>query len=86
MKHCITFGNDYYQPVEELVNEETIIGIGKNCHFENCIIDKDVKIGNNVVIIGKDSMQDLETEHYCVKEGIVIIKKGANILSGTRVE
>lgn len=86
MKHCITFGNDYYQPVEELVHDETIIGIGKNCHFENCIIDKDVKIGNNVVIIGKDSMQDVETEHYCIKEGIVIIKKGANILSGTRVE
>mgnify|MGYP000440739928 CR=1 FL=1 len=85
MKNCITFGNDYYQTLEDSLSETKSIGIGKNCHFENCIIDKDVKIGDNVVIIGRDTMENTETDEYCIKEGIVIIKKGANIMADTKV-
>ncbi|HRC33256.1 MAG TPA: glucose-1-phosphate adenylyltransferase [Bacteroidia bacterium] len=81
MKNCITFGNDFYETLHELTNSEKgfNIGIGRNCHFENCIIDKDVKIGDNVTIIGNINMPDTETESYCIKDGIVIIKKDAQI-------
>ncbi|MBL7926390.1 MAG: glucose-1-phosphate adenylyltransferase [Bacteroidia bacterium] len=85
MKNCIDFGNDFYQSVADLVVEDKFIGIGKNCHFENCIIDKDVRIGDNVVIVGSTEMEDTETETFCIKDGIVIIKKGAYIKTGTRV-
>lgn len=87
LKNCIYFGNDFYQTVAEMTNAKNGIlnGIGQNCHFENCIIDKDVRIGDNVVCIGNSNMADTETEQYCIKDGIIIIKKGAEVLSNTKV-
>jgi glucose-1-phosphate adenylyltransferase len=87
MKNCISFGNDYYETVEEVLAAKgrTLMAIGKNGHFENCIIDKDVRIGDNVIIRGSKNMPDIETEQYCIKEGIVIIKKGAEIPDNTKV-
>ena len=87
MKSCISFGNDYYQSLEEMLatKDRTLISIGKNCHFENCIIDKDARIGDQVVMVGNPSMADIETENYCIKGGIIIIKKGAEIQSHTSV-
>ncbi|HRH03953.1 MAG TPA: glucose-1-phosphate adenylyltransferase [Bacteroidia bacterium] len=85
MKNCIFFGNDYYETLEEILKSKTgiLMAIGKNGHFENCIIDKDVRIGDNVKIIGNKKMPDIETENYCIRDGIVIVKKGAVIPDGT---
>ena len=87
MKNCISFGNDYYETLEEILSGKNKIqmAIGKNCHFENCIIDKDVRIGDDVIMRGSSSLADTETEHYCIKDGIVIVKKGAMIENGTQV-
>ena len=49
------------------------------------IIDKNVKIGNGVRIVGSQEMEDTETDHYCVRDGIVIVKKGAKIPDGLSV-
>ncbi|OYU96627.1 MAG: glucose-1-phosphate adenylyltransferase [Bacteroidetes bacterium B1(2017)] len=83
MKNCVTFGNDFYESMDDLEHPRHGIqmGIGTNCVLENCIVDKDVRIGDNVTIIGSESLEDQETEHFCVKEGIVIFKKGAVIPS-----
>jgi glucose-1-phosphate adenylyltransferase len=87
MKNCVTFGNDTYETMDELENPRhgIVMGYGSNSKFENCIIDKDVRIGDHVSIIGGPHLEDTETEHYCIKEGIVIIKKGAIIPAGTTV-
>ena len=85
MKNCISFGNDYYENIKGKTLAEITMKIGENCHFENCIIDKDVKIGNNVTMIGNPNMADAETNQYCVKDGIIVIKKGAEIASGSKV-
>ena len=87
MRNCVTFGNDFYETMEELAAPKhgIVMGYGSNCHLENCIIDKDVRIGDGVSIVGNKDMQDAETSEYCIKEGIVIIKKGAIITSGTKV-
>lgn len=87
MKNCISFGNDYYETLEEILasKDGIMMAIGKNGHFENCIIDKDVRIGDNVIIRGSKNMPDIETEQYCIKEGIVILKKGAVIPDNTKV-
>jgi glucose-1-phosphate adenylyltransferase len=87
MKNCVTFGNDSYETLAELANPKfgIAMGYGANCHLENCIIDKDVRIGENVMIAGSHQMPDTETDHYCIKEGLVIVKKGAVIPSGSRI-
>jgi hypothetical protein len=37
----------------------------------------------NVVIKGGDHLQNIETERYCIVDGIIVVKKKAIISSGT---
>ena len=59
------------------------MGIGNNCHIENAIIDKNVRIGNRVTIIGHEDLDDEETDTYCIKKGIIVVKKNAYIKADT---
>ena len=84
IKNAIVFGNDSYQTLKELLEEVSIpMGIGENCYIENAIIDKDCCIGNNVSIIGSPELENTETDNYCIKDGIIVMKKGAEIPDGT---
>jgi glucose-1-phosphate adenylyltransferase len=80
-------GCDRYQTLEEI--EEDIakgnspIGIGERCSIDRAIIDKNCRIGNDVTIKGGDHLPDGDYESYAVKDGIVVVKKEAQILSGT---
>jgi len=42
-------------------------------------------IGNNVTIRGGDNLEDIETDTYCVRDGIIILKKGAVVLNNTLI-
>ena len=83
--NTIIMGNDYFETLEEIVYamDEPIMGIGENCVIEQAIVDKDCRIGNNVIIRGDDSLENIETDTYCIRDGIIVIKKGAIIPSGT---
>jgi len=84
IKNTIVFGNDSYQTLKELMEEADIpMGIGNSCHIENAIIDKDCCIGDNVSIIGSSDLENIETDNYCIKDGIIVMKKGAEIPNGT---
>jgi glucose-1-phosphate adenylyltransferase len=76
-------GSDYYQPLEHILDENIIsMGIGKRCFIKNAILDKNCCIGNDVRIIGGKHLKDIETNTYVVRDGIVVIKKGALIPNG----
>lgn len=87
IKSSIVMGNDFYESLIEisaLQKEGTpLMGIGKNCFIEHAIIDKNCRIGNNVVIKGGEGLEDEETNSYCIRSGIIILKKGATIPSGS---
>ncbi len=78
---CYAMGSDYYETIEDMsyAHEKGIpkLGIGDSCHIENAIIDKNARIGNNVKIRGGSHLQDFDHELYTIKDGIVVIKKGA---------
>ncbi|MDD3721107.1 MAG: glucose-1-phosphate adenylyltransferase [Lutibacter sp.] len=76
-------GSDYYQPLEQIVDENIVsMGIGKRCFIKNVILDKNCRIGDDVRIIGGKHLKDIETNTYVVRNGIVVIKKGAIIPKG----
>lgn len=81
IRDSIIMGNDYYQTVDDIQNldENELLGIGNNCFIQNAILDKNVRIGNSVSIKGGPDLEDTETDEYCIKDGIVIVKKGAVI-------
>ncbi|MFY7666347.1 glucose-1-phosphate adenylyltransferase [Flavobacterium sp.] len=79
-------GNDYYQNLEEIrqnVEKQIInIGIGTNCVLNNTIIDKNCRIGNGVVLNGGPHLPNQNTPLFAVKEGIIVVKKGAILPDG----
>lgn len=82
----IIMGNDYFESLEQIVKSEEIpMGIGNNCYIENAILDKNCRVGNNVIIRGSVALQNEETESYCIRDGIVVIKKGAQIPDGAKI-
>ncbi|MEL6123181.1 MAG: sugar phosphate nucleotidyltransferase, partial [Bacteroidota bacterium] len=87
IEDAIVMGNDYYQTVQELTKkpESELLGIGENCYIKNTIIDKNARIGSNCRIIGSPELADFENDEYCIRDGIIIIKKGKYIDSGTHI-
>ena len=77
-------GNDDYESLDDINNNKTeiLLGIGERCYIKNTIIDKNVRIGDDVRINGGTHLADTETNEYVVKEGIVVIKKDAIIPKG----
>ena len=61
------------------------IGIGKNSLIKHAIIDKNVRIGENVTILNKNNIQEsnCEDEGFYICDGIVIVIKNAVIPDGT---
>ena len=86
MKDVIMMGADSYEHLTELVQKDRAhMGVGKNCHIEHAILDKNCRIGDNVTIQGGEGLEKVETESYCIIDGIVVVKKGAIIPSGSKI-
>ncbi|RYG45231.1 MAG: glucose-1-phosphate adenylyltransferase [Chitinophagaceae bacterium] len=83
---CYIMGNDFYETLAEIAYDYSKglpkIGIGENCHLTNVIVDKDCRIGDNVSITGGRHLEDRDHGLYTIKDGIVVIKKGAVIENG----
>lgn len=76
-------GNDFYQNIDEMERDsqsgKILLGIGERCFINNAIVDKNCKIGNDVHINGGKHLEDFSNDLYMVKQGIVVIRKGAII-------
>ena len=84
IKDTILMGSDYYSA--EKPGGKVPIGIGKNCHIESAILDKNVRIGDGVTILPfpRDG-EDINHELYYVRDGIVVIAKDVEIPAGMRI-
>ncbi|PHU10628.1 Glucose-1-phosphate adenylyltransferase large subunit, chloroplastic/amyloplastic [Capsicum chinense] len=89
LKDTLMMGADYYQTESEiaslLAEGKVPIGIGENTKIRNCIIDKNAKIGKDVVIMNKDDVQaaDRPEEGFYIRSGLTIIAEKATIKDGT---
>ena len=87
LNRVVILGNDYYESHESVEQHEREgkprMGIGANCKISNAIIDKNARIGNNVTISPAGKPETADHELYFIRDGIVIIPKGAIIPHGT---
>ena len=74
-------GSDYY----ERDDEGLPIGIGAHSYIEGAILDKNVRIGENVIIRPFPRNVDIDNERWYVRDGIVVIPKDAEIPAGTHI-
>ena len=84
IRNCIIMGADYYAGAPHRKSDCPPPGIGKNCRIERAIIDKNVHIGDNVVITpeGKPNHFDHEEGLYFIRDGIIVIPKDSVIPEG----
>ncbi|TKC06491.1 glucose-1-phosphate adenylyltransferase [Pedobacter polaris] len=80
-------GSDHYQTLKEIQEETSsgrpLLGIGDRCYINNAIVDKNCRIGNDVRINGGSHLAEGDYGLYVVRDGIVVVKKGATIPNGT---
>lgn len=79
----VLMGADYYE--ESPPKGSIRIGIGDGAVIENAIIDKNARIGKNVVIKNLSNLKNTDAGYYFIKDGIVVIPKNAAIKDGTKI-
>jgi glucose-1-phosphate adenylyltransferase len=81
VQSSIIMGNTRYETVENKRNNRGLgnpnLGIGKNCVIKRAIIDLDVSIADNVQLINKENVTEAFRDAYAIRDGIIIIPKGA---------
>ncbi len=80
LENTLMMGSDYYEDPEELDQQKIIpMGVGEGSIIKNAILDRNVRIGKNVQIIGGDHLEDQEAETYVIKDGLVVVRYKAVI-------
>ncbi|MBA0595422.1 hypothetical protein Gorai_012292 [Gossypium raimondii] len=89
LQDTMMMGADYYQTESEiaslLAEGKVPIGVGQNTKIKNCIIDKNAKIGKDVIISNTDAVEEAERpeDGFYIRSGITVIMKNATIRDGT---
>ena len=87
--NALLMGSDYYEsPAERLQALElgkVPLGIGANTTIQRAIVDKNARIGRNVQIVNRDSVENSNREDigFVIRSGIVVVIKNATIPDGT---
>ena len=83
----VMMGCDFYESMESIRDHTARglppIGIGQNARIENAIIDKNARIGDNVVISPAGKPENVDGANYYIRDGIVIIPKNGCVPSNT---
>jgi glucose-1-phosphate adenylyltransferase len=89
LTRTIVLGSDEYESAESIAESAAAgrprIGIGTNSRIENAIIDKNARIGNNVVITPDGKPDHVDHAMYHIRDGIVIIPKNGVVPDGTAI-
>jgi len=87
LNRTVFMGADYYENIESIAANEAAgrpkIGIGQNTRIENTIIDKNARIGDNVVITPAGKPENVDHPLYYIRDGIVIIPKNGVVPHNT---
>ncbi|MBX7209930.1 MAG: glucose-1-phosphate adenylyltransferase [Verrucomicrobiaceae bacterium] len=83
IRESIIMGADYYAGAAHRDNTRPPPGIGRNCRIERTIIDKNVHIGDNVVITPGGKPAHMDEKLFCIRDGILVIPKDTVIPAGT---
>jgi glucose-1-phosphate adenylyltransferase len=89
LRDTILMGSDFFETQHEILEEDAMgiphMSVGRGSRIERAIIDKNVHIGEGVVIADKTGAPDFDGPNYYVRDGIVIIPKNAVIPAGTKI-
>jgi glucose-1-phosphate adenylyltransferase len=85
LNNVVMMGADFYEAQSTPPPGAPPMGIGRHTTVTNAIVDKNARIGNDVVISPADKPATLDGEGFFIRDGIVIVPKNAVIPDGTRI-
>jgi glucose-1-phosphate adenylyltransferase len=86
IRNSVLMGADFYQDEDPRpVPGYPRLGIGARCVIEGAIIDKNARIGDGVVISPEGKPENLDGDNYFIRDGVVVVPKGAVIPAGTSI-
>jgi glucose-1-phosphate adenylyltransferase len=87
LRDTVIIGADRFEPEAERAENERRglpnLGVGEGSVIEHAILDKDCRVGRDVHIVNRDHVQEDDAANYVIRDGIVVIPKGAVIADGT---
>jgi glucose-1-phosphate adenylyltransferase len=85
IKDSVLMGADYYLVDADANLAKPPVGIGPRCSIEGAIIDKNARLGADVIIRPFPNGTDITNENWVVQDGIVVIPKNGVLPSGTKI-
>jgi glucose-1-phosphate adenylyltransferase len=81
----IILGADFYDDPNPPPHAEISLGIGQGCQIEGAIIDKNVRMGEGVIIRPFPCGVDRDEGDWVVQDGIVVVPKATQLRPGTYI-
>ena len=85
LQRTIVMGADYFEDEPAQDTSAIPMGIGAGSRISGAIIDKNARIGKNVVIRGARRLRDRNGDGWAIRDGLVVVLKIAIIPDGTRI-
>lgn len=89
LNNVVMMGADLFENEEAREKNRKLqqpnLGIGKNCKITNAIIDKNARIGNNVVLSSEGKPDMWREGDLMVRDGVLIVTKNGIIPDGTKI-
>lgn len=87
LDHVVMMGADSFECPEDLQENANLgrpnIGVGKNCRIKNAILDKNVRIGNNVILDPTGLPDNFGPGvDVAIRDGVLVVCKGTTIPDG----
>jgi glucose-1-phosphate adenylyltransferase len=85
MENVLMFGADHFDgPIPQRIENPKIpLGVGENSIIKNTILDKDVRIGNNVHLTPYGKPEGYEYNGIYIKDGILCVTRNTEIPDNT---
>ena len=79
----VLLGADFYE--EEGESVAIPLGVGRDVVLDRVIVDKNARIGDGVRLVNDKRIENADADGYMIRNGIIIVPKGARVMSGVMV-
>lgn len=79
----VLLGADFFE--EDTNADHVPLGVGRDVVLDRVIVDKNARIGDGVRLVNEEGVDHADGEGYVIRNGIIIVPKGAAVTSGVTV-
>jgi len=83
LERSIVMGANKFETLDERARHEIPLGISRDCHIRNAIVDFNARIGDGCRLTNEAGVKEADTESWCIRDGIIVVPKNAVLPPGT---